>query len=59
MQQLPSDTAGAIEYLTDKEGDITKDSSGHAIRLMVSGQPAMPASESALIGLLVYLQQRH
>ncbi|MEQ8791903.1 MAG: hypothetical protein RIC55_36940 [Pirellulaceae bacterium] len=56
-QSLPTDEAGAIEYLSAKGVSITKDADGHAVRLMSAGKPAMTADEYRLIGLLTHLEQ--
>ena len=56
-QTLPTDEAGAIQYLSAKGLDIKTDDGGHAVRLMSSGKPAMTADEYQLIGLLRRLEQ--
>ena len=56
-QRLPTDEAGAIEYLSAKGLDIKKGENGHAVRLMSSGKPPINAEEYQLIGLLTHLEQ--
>lgn len=56
-QELPTDEAGAIKYLTAKGVTIQTDDDGRAIRLMSSGKPPLTAREYQLIGLLSRLEQ--
>ncbi|MEO2016010.1 MAG: hypothetical protein ABGZ53_16745 [Fuerstiella sp.] len=56
-QTLPTDEAGTIKHLLEKEVSIKKNTDGHAVRLMSSGKPALTADEYQLIGLLTHLEQ--
>lgn len=56
-QALPTDEAGAIDYLSEKGVTIKQDSAGHAVQLMSSGKPAMTAEEYQLIGMLPHLER--
>lgn len=56
-QTLPTDEAGAIEYLSAKGVEFKLDADGHAIRVMSKGKMLMTASEYQLIGLLTHVQQ--
>lgn len=56
-ESLPTDEAGAIEYLSAKGVRITKDEQGHAVKLMSSGKPPMTVEEYQLIGKLTHLEQ--
>ena len=56
-ETLPTDEAGAIEFLSAKGVDIKLDAEGHAVRLMSSGKPPMNSDEYQLIGLLTHLEQ--
>lgn len=56
-ETLPTDEAGAIEYLTAKKVRITQDADGHATRVFVGGTPPLTVEEHQLIGLLPHVEQ--
>ncbi|MCA9061241.1 MAG: hypothetical protein KDA85_22160 [Planctomycetaceae bacterium] len=56
-QELPTDEAAVIAYLTDRGMEIRCDDAGHAVRLMSQGRTPLSAAEYALIGRLPQLEQ--